>query len=210
MQSILYSEDHMTAFFDNYKFKKDKNKGYYLSSKLINGKRKRLHVYVWEYFNGFVEQGYQIHHKDHNKDNNEIENLIALRKEDHQKLHKEEMTEETKEKLRDNMHEKALPKAIEWHKSEAGRAWHKENYEKHKDSIHKTAEYVCEVCGKKFTTSKNSRTCFCSNNCKSAYRRKSGVDNIETECKYCKGKFFTNKYSPAKYCEKHRDRIYRV
>ena len=142
MQLILYSEDHMTAFFDNYKFKKDKNTGYYLSSKLINGKRKRLHVYVWEYFNGFVEQGYQIHHKDHNKDNNEIENLIALRKEDHQKLHKEEMTEETKEKLRDNMHGKALPKAIEWHKSEAGRAWHKENYEKHKDSIHKTAGRV--------------------------------------------------------------------
>lgn len=37
MQLILYSEDHMTAFFDNYKFKKDKNTGYYLSSKLING-----------------------------------------------------------------------------------------------------------------------------------------------------------------------------
>lgn len=210
MQLVSYSDNHETAVFNDYRFKKDKNTGYYLSSKLINGKRKRLHVYMWEYFNGFVEQGYQIHHIDHDKDNNEIENLVALPRKEHQKIHNAEMTAETKRKLRENLNEKALPKAIEWHKSEEGRAWHKENYEKHKDRLHQTEEYICKVCGKSFIAAKNGHPCFCSNNCKSAYRRKSGVDNIEAECKYCKGKFFTNKYSPAKYCEKHRDRIYRV
>ena len=74
-------------------------------------------------------------------------------------------------------------------------------------------EYTCTFCGKKFMSKgryANGANTFCSNSCKSAYRRASCIDNIEKECKYCGKRFSTNKYSPAKYCPEHRDRKYRV
>lgn len=51
---------------------------------------------------------------------------------------------------------------------------------------------------------------FCSNNCKSAYRRKSGVDNEERICKICGEIFITNKYSKAKVCSKKCSAISRI
>ena len=46
---LLYSNDGDVAEIDGYKFRRDTRSGYYLSAKPIkNGKRMRLHVYVWE------------------------------------------------------------------------------------------------------------------------------------------------------------------
>ena len=43
---ITYKDGY--AYVDGYKFRKDSKTGYYLSSKKIDGRRPRLHVYVWE------------------------------------------------------------------------------------------------------------------------------------------------------------------
>ena len=52
-------------FFDGRKFTRDEKTGYYLcSTKDLIGSRKRMHVYVWEYYNGLVPEGYHIHHID--------------------------------------------------------------------------------------------------------------------------------------------------
>ena len=96
---IKYSADKKYAYFNGYKFTKDNKTNYYLSS-TINGKRYRLHRYIWEWYNGTIPKGYDIHHKDHNKFNNEIDNLELLSKANHLKRHIEEMTEETKQKNR--------------------------------------------------------------------------------------------------------------
>lgn len=207
MPTIIYCDNHDVAVFNGYSFRKDKKTGYYLSSKKINGTRKRLHVYVWEYYNGTIPKGYHIHHINHNKDDNEINNLEALPEETHRKRHIDEMSDEEKQRRRENLFANAQPKAIEWHKSEKGRDWHKEHYEQTKDKLHMKQEFVCEYCGKTFTAIVTGKNRFCSNNCKSAYRRKSGVDNIERECAYCGKKFITNKYSKAKFCEKHRRKV---
>jgi hypothetical protein len=76
---IIYENGY--AIVNNLKFRKDKKTGYYLCGKLVNGKRPRLHRYIWELFNGTIPKGYDVHHKDHNKDNNEINNLELLTKE---------------------------------------------------------------------------------------------------------------------------------
>jgi hypothetical protein len=195
-------------YFNGYKFTKDKKTGYYLSSKKINGSRKRLHVYVWEYHNGSVPKGCHVHHKDTDKDNNKIENLILITNKKHSELHAKLNVLNNHDKIVENLANKALPKAVEWHKSDEGREWHKEQYERVKDKFHANKIYECLNCGKSFTTQIGNNK-FCSNSCKSSWRRKSGVDNEERICICCGQTFTTNKYSKAKTCSRKCTAVYR-
>lgn len=204
---IEYIEGGNVAVINGYRFRRDGKTGYFLSSRLIGGRRKRLHVYVWELYNGAIPAGYEVHHKDHNKRHNEIENLEILTEAEHKQRHREETTEEQRQVRRDNLTYKARPKASEWHGSEAGKAWHREHYEAMKDRLHVVTEYFCTECGGNFLSTRmysETENRFCCNNCKSAFRRRSGVDNVERKCEFCGEIFITNKYSKAKYCEKHR------
>lgn len=195
---VQYIENTKFAYFNGYKFTKDDKTGYYLSS-IINGKRYRLHRYIWEYYKGEIPKGYHIHHKDHNKDNNELSNLELLTKEEHIKRHKEEMSKELIEKYIDNLNKYARPKAIEWHKSEEGKKWHKKQYGVSLGNRKKEI-FICEYCGKEYETYKQKENKFCSQKCKSAYRRESGLDDIERICIKCNKPFKTNKYGTTKYC----------
>ena len=59
--------------------------------------------------------------------------------------------------------------------------------------------FVCEYCNKEFVNTQiNSR--FCSNKCKSAWRRKSGIDDITKICFKCGKEYIANKYQKTKYC----------
>lgn len=163
---IQYIEGTNLAYFNGYKFRKDKKTGYWLCTTL----HKRLHRYVYEYFNGEIPAGYQIHHKDHNKDNNEIENLQLLTRKEHDKIHYEEMSKEEKERRRKNIKEKAQPKAIEWHKSVEGKEWHKKHYNNFKSKMHILQDFICLQCGKKFQSTQ-VRSKYCCNACKAKYYR---------------------------------------
>ena len=195
---IQYIEKTKYAYFNGYKFTKDEKTGYYLSS-TINGKRYRLHRYVWEYYNGEIPKGYHVHHKDHNKNNNELNNLELLTESEHKKRHAEEMPEELKQKYRDNLKYKVRPKASEWHKSKEGREWHKKQYDISLGML-KPKKFICEYCGKEYETLDKGINKFCSSKCKSANRRKSGIDDIERICIKCNKIFRTNKYGTTKYC----------
>ena len=185
--------------FDGHKFTRDEKTGYYLKT---TKPRKRLHIYVWEYHNGCeVPKGYEIHHKDLNKDNNDISNLICIPSKEHKKIHSETLTDTQREARRRNMNEVARPKAIEWHKSEEGRAWHKEQYKNTLGSAdRKKIKKICEECGGEFEAYNTGANRFCSNKCKSRWRRASGIDDVERICEYCGKTFKVNKYKPTKYC----------
>lgn len=184
--------------FDGIKFYKD-NKGYWLSSK-INGKPVRLHIYVWEKYNGKVPKGYHVHHIDHDTNNNYIENLMLMEKYEHLSYH---ASLQDKCKLRDNLNTYARPKAIEWHKSEKAKEWHMKHYLKMKDKLHKRIVIVCEVCKKeKEVGFGGCGNRFCSNKCKSQYRRNAGVDNVIRKCEVCGEEFDINKYSSRRFCSK--------
>lgn len=206
MSNIVYYDDGDVAAYNGYLFRRDKKTGYYLSGKKIEDKRKRLHIYVYETEKGSIPKGYAVHHIDFDKNNNDISNLMLLTRSEHERLHGRCLTDEQKQRRRDNLNDRARPKAIEWHKSKEGKKWHS----KHGKDVFcnlPIKTYKCSYCGKEFQTknaySKTSNT-FCSNNCKSAFRRASGIDNIKRECAICGAEFTTNKYSYAKYCEKHR------
>lgn len=184
-------------YFNGIKFTRDDRTGYYLNSTL----RKRLHRYIWEFYNGEIKRGYEIHHINGDKSNNDISNLVMLPKKEHAKLHSNNQSEALLEKKRKNIKEKALPKAIKWHKSEEGKIWHS----KHSLEIAKNMkekEYICLNCNNVFYKKPYGTNKFCSNKCKSSYRRKSGIDNVEKVCAYCGGVFVDNKYNKRKYCSR--------
>lgn len=157
-----------------------------------------MHRYVWEYYNCPIPKGYHVHHKDGNRANNDISNLELLKGTVHEKLHGRLLTDEQREWRRNNLNTNARPKAVAWHKSEKGKEWHKEQYQMTRESLHKVDTHTCLNCGIEYEGEPISK--FCSNRCKSAYRRKSGIDNVERKCVICGKVFMTNKYRKSVCC----------
>lgn len=170
---------------------------FYMCGQYFQHKGKRLHRCVWEYHFGEIPKGYHIHHKDGDRSNNDISNLELVESFDHLSGH---MNEEKRAMSRKNM-KKAIAKAPEWHRSEEGKKWHSDHIKRVWEN-RKSMEYVCDNCGKTYESMNisHSGNHFCSNSCKSAFRRKSGADNETRSCLKCGQPFVTNKYSKARYC----------
>lgn len=189
---------------DGIYFYKETNSGYYLGNvRIPNRKRKypmRLHNYIWQKYNGEIPKGYHVHHIDENKDNNDISNLELLKAFDHLSLHAYEKSD----LARNNMLTVVQPYAAKWHGSKAGKKFHVEHYKKYtEEKWMKPITKICSVCGKEYTTNQASATKskYCSNNCKSAARRKSGIDNISCICPICHKTYTKNKYSKSTVCK---------
>lgn len=197
MDHIEYRNGY--AYVDGHKFRRDKRKGYYLSTTNIGSARKRLHIYIWEKHNGPVPAGMEINHIDENKDNNDISNLECLTRHEHRLFHVKHDYQRLLPKWRSNLDKFARPKAAEWHRSAEGRQ---------KKSIAHTGvkekrRYVkrCKNCGKVYRTA-IERSKFCSPACQSDYRRKSGKDNEQRTCAFCGKKFIANRYRTKQTCSK--------
>ena len=183
-------------YYHNIKFTLDEKSGYYQNSTI----HKSLHRFVWEENNGVIPNGYEIHHIDFDKSNNHISNLMLVDKKTHLEIHSKSLTDEQRQFRRNNMNNVVRPKAIEWHKSDKGREWHKKHYQECLKDSKPKIKRVCAFCNREFIGYSNSN--YCSNKCKSAQRRKSGKDNITVKCIICGNDFSTNKYRPAKTCSK--------
>jgi hypothetical protein len=176
--------------YDGLKFCRDDKTGYYLNSTI----HERLHRYVWQKEVGKIPNGYHIHHIDGNKANNSLDNLALVTASGHERLHG---TEQARKEIAKQNIEKARPYAIQWHKSEAGRKWHSEHATGQKAP--RTTK-TCEVCGKEYQGTKVQR--FCSNACKSKWRRVNELDCITIKCEICGKEIKTNRFKPQKYCSK--------
>ena len=160
---------------------------------------RRLHRVVWTHFNGEIPDGYHIHHVDHDVFNNDIDNLVCITMSEHMRHHALLKSAEHLAKFL-----KAGQDAARiWHGSEKGIEWHKEQYQLTKDALHKKGLITCSYCkneGLVKVKKSVSGLMFCSNKCKSANRRASGVDNEPRQCKQCEGYFDCNKYQKTLYC----------
>jgi len=177
------------------KFYQDKKTGYWISTQCP---KIRAHRWVWIFINGNIPRGYHIHHKNENKSDNRIENLELIEQSRHISHH---FTDEKKQWARE-WAEKIRPMTKAWHASEAGRAWHSSHAIKCNFGKWEPIKYVCQCCSKEYESTKRSRALFCSNNCKSQWRRDQGLDNIEKECLNCNRKFISNKYHKNIYCSR--------
>lgn len=184
-----------TQYFNGYKFTRDDNSGYYMCAKL----KKRMHTYVWEFYNGPISTGYEVHHIDFDKSNNDISNLQLLKSSEHKKLHSDLLTMEQRNWRRENLAKNARPKASEWHKSEEGRKWHSEHAKKQMQHM-KFIKNTCIVCGKEFE-SKQKPSKFCSGACKAKHLRKSRKNQTEERiCSVCGTSFIISRFSKRCTC----------
>lgn len=181
--------------FNGLRFTRDDRTGYYLNSTI----RERIHRYVWEFHNGKIPVGYEVHHKDHDVANNNIDNLELLSASEHRKYHAKI---QGKKNAESGHLERIRDMTKEWHASEKGSEWHRKHYERTKNKLHAKRNFVCEFCKKEFEAEVTGSNRFCSNKCKSAWRRMSGIDDEKRDCPIC-GRYFTvNKYSKTRTCSR--------
>lgn len=134
----------------------------------------RLHRDVWKSAYGPIPKGCHIHHRDGDVINNQLENLECNNPKEHLsenwKLHKRNQTVHFTSYARE--------RAAEWHQSEEGRAWHKQNAIRTKNwTKWKREERDCPECGIKFQAlirKSGNAQIYCSSACKSAAYRKRG------------------------------------
>ena len=157
---------------------------------------KRLHAEIWKSHHGPIPKGHVIHHKDGNPGNNDIENLELLEHCAHTRLHhKGKLSERKREHLAE-----IRPLAAEWHRSDEGREWHSDHGKK-AWAVRKPIRKRCVQCGVGFDSiARRDGDRFCSNNCKSAWRRASGIDDETRTCPTCGRAFVVNKYSRVRHC----------
>tara|TARA_R110002020_G_C16111181_1_gene759550 strand:+ start:485 stop:883 length:399 start_codon:yes stop_codon:yes gene_type:complete len=121
----------------------------------------------------------------------------------HQRFTGKKRAKENPEQMKKQM-DYAREFANEWHKSKEGIEWHKEHAKKFNFGKFDLEEKNCVVCDEKFKP-KSHHAKFCSNKCKSQYRRLKGLDDVKENCKYCKKEFTKNKYSKRKFCSRDCD-----
>jgi len=162
-----------------------------------------LHRATWEHHHGPIPEGWHCHHRDGDSLNNDIDNLECLPAFEHLSHHSTERFKDDEQREQNRQHlESIRPLAAEWHSSEEGRAWHSENG-KMAWAGREPVERTCDQCGKAFPSmSHRENDRFCSNNCKSAWRRQAGVDNEDRVCPACGATFRVNRYSVQKSCSK--------
>ena len=184
-------------FYKNIPFYKDNSSGYYLSE---NGEY--MQDFVWKSFKHLdsIPEGYEVQHKDGDKANNKILNLKLVA------TQPEVVTEVSvtkKEVVAEPVLVSVREKVKNWHKSKVGRKWHSEVLTRqHKEGVFKK-NLICTNCGKEFLGEHHSgANQFCSNACKSQYRRKNGLDLVEKTCPVCNRTYKTNKFRPAKSCSR--------
>lgn len=182
-------------YYDGLRFTRDDRSGYYVNAKT----GRRLHRYIYEEEHGALTPDIAVHHVDHDKSNNSIGNLQAMTHSEHMTHHGATMSDERRQAMRDNLTNVVRPFASEWHGSPEGRAWHKKHYEQTKDMLHAKETFKCRHCGKMYETSRKG---FCTNACKSAWRRKQGFDDVTRFCVYCGKSFIVNKYKKTKTCSR--------
>lgn len=187
-----------TRYFNGIRFVRRKD-GYYEAK--IGDKRVLMHRYVWSYYNGEIPNGYVIHHKDENRGNNAIDNLECLSNYAHSKYHGLHKPPERAKKDIETLHH-VRHKATVWHKSEDGREWHRCHMKDLRQRGVFKSKRKCVYCGNEYIGESHGGNTFCSDVCKSAWRRKSGLDDEERECVMCGNKFMTNKYGKTKTCSR--------
>lgn len=177
-----------------------KPSGYFVAApnRAVLGER-YLHRAVWAYHNGPIPDGYCVHHRDHDKKNNAISNLELLTGAAHMSHHNQERYERDPESVLRGIQAAQLA-APAWHRSAAGREWHRQ----HAIKSYKTREReqrTCVRCGKQYqgVTGLNKKG-FCSMSCQGAARVASGVDDVDCTCAWCGGTFRRNKYKVPATC----------
>lgn len=171
--------------------------GFYFANSAASPRR--LHRAVWEAHFGPIPKGYQIHHVDGDRSNNRIENLDCLPGSAHATGHGFENRCRISEMGRAHQF-----RTRDWHRSQAGLEWHRDQYQRTQDALHARFAATCDCCGQTFEaaiSTKNNAVRYCSRACKAHARRLSGIDDEQRQCRRCGATYTANRYSLRKACQ---------
>lgn len=193
-----------TVTFNGVKYRRYADRPYFTPGQADKRRGARyLHQDVWAAQHGPVPEGHDVHHQDGNPLNNNLDNLVLMESGAHQALHAAERHASgwyvTPEKLAHMA--RIRPLAAAWHSTEAGRELHSQNGRKVWEQV-EIKPASCAHCKKDFEYRSIQAPIYCSNNCKSADRRASGIDNEIRECPRCGKKFSINRYSTRLSCSR--------
>ncbi len=132
--------DPITWYFDGGLYRTWPSQRYYSRGGRL------LHRDVWRDAFGTIPEGTHIHHRDRDINNNSIENLECIPESIHLS---EEMADRHKRGIFSKFNDKARDAATTWHKSDAGRLWHRRHAKRQKAwTKWKRVEKPCVFCGK--------------------------------------------------------------
>lgn len=157
----------------------------------------RLHEEIWKAANGPIPTGFHIHHIDGDPLNNSVANLECMARDEHMTHHHAGVCSDRK-----LAHLEAIrPLTKAWHGSDEGLEWHRQ----HAYTTIRAIEpclHTCDHCGAEFMAVPKKPNRFCSNACKSAWRRASGLDNEVRVCVVCGVSFEVNRYAKKASCSR--------
>jgi len=160
-----------TTEFNGYTYRRYPNSPNPAHKRYFGRAGHRLHRDVWIYFNGKIPSGYQIHHIDGDAGNNNIANLECIPFKKHREKHAEEYISRGKSEKQISHLAVIREKAKEWHRSDEGRAWHRQHVftsmrAEDKPKPYSKSHYtgVCEWCGSPFEAKSPKKTT-CSIRC---------------------------------------------
>jgi hypothetical protein len=193
-----------TVTFNGVKYRRYEDRPYFTPGQADKVRGARfLHQDIWAAEHGPIPSGHDVHHQDGNPLNNDVSNLVLMESSAHQALHAAERQASgwyvTPEKL---AHLASIrPLAAAWHSTEEGHALHSQNGHKVWEQV-ETRAAACGQCGKDFEYRSIQVPIYCSNSCKSAARRASGIDDEVRECARCGKKFSINRYATRRCCSR--------
>lgn len=193
-------------FYNGRTYSKHKKQPYYYIGSKGNIYSRCMHRQIYFDNYGEIPKGFDVHHKDGNPYNNSPENFELKTRSAHQRDHINEKLKANPGYL-EKFQKAGIKIAPQWHKSSEGLKWHSENAKKngfgsqHAFNKFKDKEYHCQFC-KNIYDKKTPRSKFCSNKCKSAYRRSIKKDMEQRICEYCLNGFTAPKYSKIKTCSR--------
>lgn len=165
--------DAITQYFDGGLYRVYPSSPYYARGGRL------LHRAAWSDAFGEIPKGCHIHHKDSNPANNALSNLECVESREH-------LSRTWRDGARSkpgykHFTDKARDAAAEWHRSEAGRLWHKRHAERSRSwEKWKREPKPCLHCGNTFEAlvrkSGHSQV-YCTTNCKSAAYNKRVSDS---------------------------------
>ena len=202
--------ERQTIIYDGFKFhrypnaKKSSDRNYYKGWVKQGGvwRKSNLHIHKYTKEVGIIPKGYSVHHIDGDFNNNEASNYAIMFRGKHLSHHYKMSSQEQKDAGTKRLLELAIPEAVKWHKSEAGKQWHKQNT----DKLIYTKEYTtkCIDCGTKFKSNLRRKPKHCSRKCQLKYqaRRDRAAKKYHEDrvCQRCGKVFSVNKWSKAKFC----------
>jgi hypothetical protein len=165
--------------YDGYRYRRYPDSPRGAHRRYFSRSGKLLHRAIWEREVGPIPPGWHVHHKNRDPGDNSIENLECLPGGQHWEEHADERSTNSSRPAQLAHLDRIRSKASDWHRSEAGIAWHREHA---KESIvkpgHKRVYRVrgtrqCIWCGAMFEY-RSEKALMCSSACNfqmSAYRR---------------------------------------